>query len=93
MLLIFRLQPATGHSNPTPATGHSNLRTSAQHFSNSEPSQFEHRFLTCSHRVPSRFTCSTSTAPHTTPSSLFASNSEQAEFSIKKGLLMDGYNN
>ena len=78
-------------NSATPATGHSNLRTSAQHFPNSEPSQFEHRFPTRSHRVPSRFACSASTTPHTTPSSLFASKSEQAEFSIKKGLLMDNY--
>ncbi len=76
-------------NSATPATGHSNRRTLFQHFPNSKPSQFEHRLPTRSHRVPSRFACSASTVPYTTSSSLFSSNSEQAEFSIKKGLLMN----
>jgi hypothetical protein len=50
-----------------------------------------HRYPIHEHRVPAHLACPLHTLPVTTKSSLFVTDSEQAEFFIKKGLLMDDF--
>ena len=49
------------------------------------------RYPVHQHRVPAHLACSLPILPDTTKSSLSVSNSEQSEFSIKKGLMMPDY--
>ena len=70
----------------------SNLRlTSAQFLPDLTPTPPPRRYPVHQHRVPAHLACSLPVLPDTTKSSLSVSNSEQSEFSIKKGLLMPDY--
>ena len=83
--------PATGPDHLDP-DHHSNLpSTLAQILPNLTPTPPPRRYPIHTHRVPSHLACNLNTLPVTTKSSLFVSSSEQTEFSIKKGLLMQDY--
>ena len=70
----------------------SNLRsTSAQFSQDLIPTPPPRRYPVHQHRVPAHLACSLPTLSDTTKSSLSVSNSEQSEFSIKKGLMMPDY--
>jgi hypothetical protein len=86
------LQSASDLFDPRPGNSHSNPdSTSAQISPNLLPPPSTHRYPIHTHRTPSHLACNLSTLPETTKTSLFLSNSEETEFSIKKGLLMTDY--
>ena len=65
--------------------------TSAQFSPDLTPTPPPRRYPVHQHRVPAHLACSLPVLPDATKSSLSVSNSEQSEFSIKKGLLMPDY--
>jgi hypothetical protein len=78
--------------NPQNVSDPSNLDSrSAQISPTLLPPPPTHRYPIHTHRAPSHLACNLSTLPETTKASLFLSNSEETEFSIKKGLLMKDY--
>jgi len=83
--------PSTGPDSQDPSV-QSNLRVNSAHsVPNLNPTPTPHRYPIHEHRVPSHLACNLSTPQDTTKSSLFVSDSEETEFSIKKGLLMKDY--
>jgi len=88
---VSETAPATGPDQIDPSRL-SNLRPTLAQFSpNLTPTPPPHRYPIHEHRVPPHLACNLSAPPGTTKTSLSVSDSEQTEFSIKKGLLMPNY--
>jgi len=58
---------------------------------NLSPTPFQHRYPIHQHRLPAHLACNVISSEDTTQSSLFTTDSEKSEFTIKKAMLMENY--